>query len=110
MSGVLGRFESINRARLHRIREAFRPEQARFFDALPLFFHVNRPGLPGYVSRETPAGIKHFAPGPGAMDAALYLFRSAIGAGQAADRCDLLGIYCLGSLGSIAQCRKSDLD
>lgn len=110
MSGVLGRFESINRARLNRIREAFRPEQARFFDVLPLFFHVNRPGLPGYVSRETPAGIKHFAPGPEAMDAALYLFRSAIGASEAADRCDLLGIYCLGSLGSIAQCRKSDLD
>jgi adenylate cyclase, class 1 len=110
MSGVLGRFESINRARLNRIREAFRPEQARFFDVLPLFFHINRPGLPGYVSRETPAGIKRFAPGPEAMDAALYLFRSAIGAGEPADRCDLLGIYCLGSLGSIAQCRESDLD
>jgi adenylate cyclase class 1 len=108
--GVLGRFESINRARLHRIREALRPEQVRFFDVLPLLFHVNRPGLPGYVSRATPAGIKRFAPGPEAMDAALHLFRSAIGAGEAADPRDLLGIYCLGSLGSIAHCPESDLD
>ena len=108
--GVLGRFESINRARLHRIREALRPEQVRFFDVLPLLFHVNRPGLPGYVSRETPAGIKRFAPGPEAMDAALHLFRSAIGAGEAAEPRDLLGIYCLGSLGSIAHCPESDLD
>ena len=63
-SSVLGRFESINRARLHRIREALGPEQVRFFDVLPLLFHVNRPGLPGYVSRETPAGIKRFALAP----------------------------------------------
>ncbi len=110
MSGVLGRFESINRARLHRIREALRPEQARFFDVLPLLVHVNRPGLPGYVSRDTPAGIERFAPGPEAMDAALHLFPSAIGAGEAADPCELLGIYCLGSLGSIAHCPESDLD
>ena len=110
VSSVLGRFESINRARLHRIREALGPEQVRFFDVLPLLFHVNRPGLPGYVSRETPAGIKRFAPGPEAMDAALHLFRSAIGAGEAAEPRDLLGIYCLGSLGSIAQCPESDLD
>ncbi|MBA2593386.1 MAG: class I adenylate cyclase [Gammaproteobacteria bacterium] len=110
MRGVLGRFESINRARLHRIREALGPEQVRFFDALPLLFHVNRRGLPGYVSRETPAGIKHFAPGPEAMDAALHLFRSAIRAGEAAEPRDLLGIYCLGSLGSIAHCPQSDLD
>ncbi|MGH8563874.1 MAG: class I adenylate cyclase [Gammaproteobacteria bacterium] len=110
MSDVLGRFESINRARLHRIREALRSEQVRFFDVLPLLFHVNRPGLPGYVSRETPAGIKRFAPGAEAMDAALHLFRSAIGAGEAADPGDLLGIYCLGSLGSIAHCPQSDLD
>ncbi|MGH8591265.1 MAG: class I adenylate cyclase, partial [Gammaproteobacteria bacterium] len=110
MSDVLGRFESINRARLHRIREALRSEQVRFFDVLPLLFHVNRPGLPGYVSRETPAGIRRFAPGPEAMDAALHLFRSAIGAGEAADPRDLLGIYCLGSLGSIAHCPQSDLD
>jgi adenylate cyclase, class 1 len=108
--GVLGCFESINRARLHRIREALRPEQVRFFDVLPLLFHVNRPGLPGYVSRATPAGIQRFAPGPEAMDAALHLFRSAIGAGEAADRSDLLGTYCLGSLGSIAHCPESDLD
>ena len=110
VSAVLGRFESINRARLHRIREALGPEQVRFFDVLPLLFHVNRPGLPGYVSRETPAGIKRFAAGPEAMDAALHLFRSAIGAGEAAEPRDLLGIYCLGSLGSIAQCPESDLD
>jgi len=110
MSGVLGRFESINRARLHRIREALRAEQVRFFDVLPLLFHVNRRGLPGYVSRETPGGIKRFAPGPEATDAALHLFRSAIGAGEAAEPRDLLGIYCLGSLGSIAQCPESDLD
>ncbi|MGQ0593538.1 MAG: class I adenylate cyclase [Gammaproteobacteria bacterium] len=110
MGGVLGRFESINRARLRRIREALRPEQVRFFDVLTLLFHVNRPGLPGYVSRETPAGIARFVPGPEAMDAALHLFRSAIEAGEAADPCELLGIYCLGSLGSIAHCRESDLD
>ncbi len=110
MSGVLGRFESINRARLQRIREALRPEQVRFFDVLPLLFHVNRPGLPGYVSRETPAGIQRFSPGPEAMDAALHLFRGAIGAGQAGTPDALLAIYCLGSLGSIAHCPESDLD
>ncbi len=107
---VLGRFESVNRARLHRIREALGPEQVRFFDVMPLLFHHNRPGLPGYTSRETPAGISRFIPDRQSLDAARHLFPSTMGADPGPEAGEIQGIYCLGSLGSIAHCPRSDLD
>ncbi|MGH8584120.1 MAG: hypothetical protein ACREWG_15365, partial [Gammaproteobacteria bacterium] len=59
---VEGRFLAINRARLLRIRELLSPEQSRFVDTLPVLFHLNDPALPGFVSKQTPAGIREYTP------------------------------------------------
>ncbi|HET8710878.1 MAG TPA: hypothetical protein VFM32_05865, partial [Spongiibacteraceae bacterium] len=56
------RFLQVNEARLTRTKSALEARQQIFLELLPLFFHVNHPMLPGYVSHQTPAGLSEYTP------------------------------------------------
>ncbi|MGH8486166.1 MAG: hypothetical protein ACRESP_17365, partial [Pseudomonas sp.] len=64
LSQLRTRFLTLNHGRLERAMEGLSSRQQLVLTLLPLFFHVNHPLLPGYVSGTTPAGISHFEPDP----------------------------------------------
>ena len=70
------RFQALNRDRLERTRNSLRGKQMGFLDLLPLIFHVNHPLLPGYVSKETPAGISDYSPSARAVKVATKMSKS----------------------------------
>lgn len=105
---VLTRFVALNEARLRRTYGALRPRQAEFLHLLPLLFHVNHPALPGYISKETPAGISGYEPDDDAREAASRQGRSFRYDPERERR--LRAIYCMGSAGSVAYSGESDFD
>lgn len=54
LSKLRARFLKINQGRLDRAMEGLSTRQQQVLTLLPLFFHVNHPLLPGYVSGATP--------------------------------------------------------
>ena len=58
------RFLDLNQGRLARAMEGLSSRQQQVLTLLPLFFHVNHPLLPGYVSGNTPAGLSAYEPSP----------------------------------------------
>lgn len=106
----LERFASINRERLRRIREAMTPRQQDFLEVLPLLFHTNAPGLPGFLSPGTPAGIVDFAPSTQCLTVARRVARTHNIKLRTPHRYEILGIYFMGSTGTIAHSGKSDFD
>ena len=60
LSQLRARFLKLNEGRLGRALEGLSTRQQSVLTLLPLFFHVNHPLLPGYVSSSTPAGLSNF--------------------------------------------------
>lgn len=107
---VLNRFVALNEGRLRRTYTALRPHQAQFLRLLPLVFHVNHPALPGYTSKETPAGISGYEPDDLTRDAAVRCGRSFQYERDPHRQERLRAIYCMGSSGSVAYSGESDFD
>jgi adenylate cyclase class 1 len=104
------RFTGINRERMQRLRTGITPTEQSFLDLLPLLFHWNHPALPGYAGEGCPAGIAGYLPDESACQGA-RIFTHSTGWRLGEDRLpDILGIYFMGSSGSIAQSRSSDYD
>ncbi len=110
LNTIRQRFQRLHRERLWRIREELRPSQQEFLDLLPLLFHINHPMLPGYVNSETPTGIPDFSPHRHALDAAKKLSRSFAYKKRAQRQYHILGVYLMGSTGTIGQSSSSDFD
>ncbi len=104
------RFFAINRERLRRVRDGLRDRQQCFLELLPLLIHINHPMLPGYLSAATPAGISDYAPTRRAIAAGRRLSKSFTYRKRALRRHDILAVYLMGSTGTIAHSRSSDLD
>ncbi len=104
------RFTALNGERLSRVYDSLTGRQRDFLDALPLLFHTNHPLLPGYLAKDTPAGIANFNPGQQNIRAARNLSRSFEFDRRSVSRQALSGLYMMGSPGTIAYSRKSDLD
>ncbi|CAN5656708.1 hypothetical protein BH18PSE1_BH18PSE1_12080 [soil metagenome] len=107
---VEGRFLAINRARLLRIRELLSPEQSRFVDTLPVLFHLNDPALPGFLSKQTPAGIREYTPTWIELDVAEQMTGADHIRPVFMGSLEIVGIYLLGSTGTIAHSTHSDFD
>ena len=69
IKGIKKRFLAVNRERLRRTQNALRWKQRDFLELLPLFFHINHAMLPGFVSKNTPAGIPLYNPSKKSLDA-----------------------------------------
>lgn len=104
------RFMAINRDRLRRVFETLHPRQQAFVELVPLLFHVNHPLLPGYVSQDTPAGLSDYTPSRGATSAAKQLVRTFVYEHRMQRSFAIRGLYLMGSPGTIAYTRHSDLD
>ena len=101
---------ALNRDRLLRVQASLTPRQRDFLDILALLFHINHPLLPGYVSKEAPAGINDYSPTETTMRAARRMWRAFDYDRRSAARLAVRGLYMMGSPGTIAYTRHSDLD
>lgn len=104
------RFLSVNAGRLARTRLGMSSRQQTVLTLLPLLFHVNHPILPGYVTASTPAGLAGFKPGAEALNEAQRLSRSFAYKPARGKPAEILGLFLMGSLGTVAQDEQSDLD
>jgi adenylate cyclase class 1 len=104
------RFMLVNQARLARTRLALSRQQQYYLDLLPLFFHVNHPIMPGFVSRKTPKGVANYQPSKVEIQKAQRIARSFTYHRDPNPHCLIEGLYLMGSCGTIAQSGVSDLD
>ncbi|MBI5450885.1 MAG: class I adenylate cyclase [Gammaproteobacteria bacterium] len=110
INSIKKRFLALNRDRLNRTRDTLRPRQREVMDLLPLLFHYNHPTFPGFVSKETPAGISEYTPSSRELDACKSLVPSFDFRSRALARYDLQALFLMGSCGSIAFSSDSDFD
>ncbi len=111
LAQLRARFLAVNAGRLRRAIQGLSTRQQLALQLLPLLLHVNHPMLPGYVSGNTPAGLCGFEPDEALLDEAQRLTRAfAYKARRDKAPRPLLGLFLMGSLGTLAQAEKSDLD
>lgn len=104
------RFLKVNQQRLERTRETLPYRQQVFIEMLPLLLHTNHPVLPGYTSHQCPAGIYNFQPSKTELKQASSFARSFRFNQHANQRPCIEALFLMGSGGTIAQSRSSDLD
>ncbi|MBB3241225.1 adenylate cyclase class 1 [Pseudomonas sp. Tn43] len=112
LSQLRARFLKLNEGRMARAMEGLSTRQQTVLSLLPLFFHVNHPLLPGYVSGSTPAGLSNFEPDANTLAEAQRLTRSFSYKprhGSNPPR-PIHGLFLMGSLGTLAQADQSDMD
>jgi adenylate cyclase class 1 len=112
LSQLRARFLKLNEGRMARAMEGLSTRQQVVLTLLPLFFHVNHPLLPGYVSGSTPAGLSNYEPDANTLAEAQRLTRSFSYKprhGSNPPR-PIHGLFLMGSLGTLAQADQSDMD
>jgi len=111
LATLRARFLAVNSARLERALLGMSSRQQQVLKLLPLLFHVNHPIFPGYVSATTPAGLAHFEPDAEQLAEAQRLSRSfTYKPVRGNSPQPILGLFLMGSLGTVAQDEHSDLD
>ena len=111
LSQLRARFLKLNEGRMARAMEGLSTRQQLVLNLLPLFFHVNHPLLPGYVSGATPAGLSCYEPDPQALAEAQRLTRSfSYKPRHGNPPRPIHGLFLMGSLGTLAQADQSDMD
>ena len=112
LSQLRARFLKLNEGRMARAMAGLSTRQQGVLTLLPLFFHVNHPLLPGYVSGSTPAGLSNYEPDANVLAEAQRLTRSFSYKprhGSNPPR-PIHGLFLMGSLGTLAQADQSDMD
>ncbi|MCK9605979.1 MAG: class I adenylate cyclase [Methylomonas sp.] len=110
LHAVMQRFKHFNQSRLQRMRDFLQPRQYEFLHLLPLLFHQNHPLLPGFVSLETPAGIPDYLPGKQTVDTAKQFSKGFTYKRKALRKYPIQSIFLMGSVGSMAFSKDSDID
>ncbi len=101
---------AVNEDRLERMRGALSDRHQLFMDVLPLLFHCNHPMMPGFISHQTPARITLYKPSKRDILVGKMVAKSfTLHYDPSADD-DIFGLYVMGSVGTIAQSERSDLD
>lgn len=102
-------FLKLNQARLSSARTLLLPRQQLVLDVLPVLLHLNHPRLPGFIDFKTPAGIRNFSPSTQQIQSLQSLARG-MQLPRSGGQTPIIGLYLMGSIGSLAQARSSDLD
>ncbi|MGZ4998856.1 MAG: class I adenylate cyclase [Methylomonas sp.] len=110
LHAIAQRFKNFNQSRLQRVQDFFQGRQHDFLNLLPLIFHVNHPLLPGFVSLETPAGIPDYSPNKQTVDTAKQFSKGFMYKRQALRSYPIQSIFLMGSVGSMAFSKDSDID
>lgn len=85
--------------------------QAEVLDLLPVLLHLNHPQLPGFVDHTTPSGIEFYVPPINLMEKTRSQFKALPKQlPKTENPISISALYLMGSLGSLAQSKKSDLD
>lgn len=104
------RFLALNRDHLNRTAGSLRSRQREVLDILPLLFHANHPIFPGFITKNTPAGVSDYSPSKRSLEAGKKLVRSFDYKRRALARYDIFSIFLMGSSGTIAYSEDSDFD
>ncbi len=107
---IRDRFILLNSKRIERTQALLRPNQRVFLEILPLLFHINNRVLPGYTGIDTPCGVAAYAMDDQTAKTAHRLWPSFNEKKQVQFHCNIESIFAMGSAGSIAFSKKSDLD
>ena len=107
---IVQRFQRHHALRYQQSRRRMPRSQRLLLEALPILYHSNHPGLPGFVNHRTPCGIPHYRPSPLSLAAARRLSRSYQEQRFNGGEPSLQAIFIMGSGGSIGQTRNSDID
>lgn len=110
LHAVAQRFKYFNQSRLQRVRDFLQPRQHDFLDLLPLLFHINHPLLPGFVSLETPAGLPDYTPTKATVDVAKQFSKGFVYKRRALKNYPVHSLFLMGSVGSVAFSKDSDID
>ncbi|MCB1722905.1 MAG: class I adenylate cyclase [Gammaproteobacteria bacterium] len=110
LNRIVSRFLALHERRLARIRATLTHEQRSLFDLLPLLWHVNHPMLPGFVSRDVPAGMVNYRPSREHQLLARRYVRGFKDERNLHRNAPIVGLYLMGSMGSLGQTAGSDLD
>ncbi len=104
------RYQQLNKHRHDRLRSALTAGQQLFVDLLPLALHLNHPVLPGYAGADIPSGISHFRPSRESIKSARSFARSFVLPRDPRKDAAIEAVFVMGSCGSLAHARRSDLD
>ncbi len=107
---MLSRFLALRDVRLTRLRASLSQRQQEFVELLPLLFHSNHPGLPGFVSTDCPADLPGYQPAIETLQLARRNNRNIELHKGEPPRGRLKGLYLMGSPGTLGQDSHSDLD
>jgi len=110
LHSIAKRFKNLNQLRLQRVQDFLQSRQQVFLDILPLLFHQNHPLLPGFTSLDTPIGIPDFSPNKKAVHAAKQFSKTFTYKRKALLKHPIQGVFLMGSVGSIAFSKTSDMD
>ena len=110
----LRRVEALFRAhhnyRLIDAKDRLPPSARHVLSALPLLLHANHPGLPGYSGSSMPYGITGYTPSADAQRAVRQFASGYQHKQLAAGNPAINSLFLMGSTGSVAHTRASDLD
>ena len=106
--GAIELFERVNAARLQQLYDVLKPKQQEFIRLLPFFFHVNHALIPGFVSSKTPSGVRRYEPAKNDLMIVKGYARSFTYSKVV--RHEILAIYLMGSAGTTAYNKHSDID
>jgi adenylate cyclase, class 1 len=110
LDAVRKRFLRVNAARLERMQQALTDKQQQFIAVLPLLLHCNHPLLPGFFNKKTPAGLSGFVWTKSQVQLAKGLCRSFTAHPISLEAPQILSLFVMGSLGTIAHTPRSDFD
>lgn len=110
LRAVKQRFKKLHQMRMQLIHDFLQPRQQLFLDLLPLIFHGNYPLLPGFISSGTPAGLFEYSPGNRTLKAARKFIQNFSYTARTTSKRSIEGLFLMGSAGSMAFSRASDMD
>ncbi len=110
LHAISQRFKNLNQFRLQNVQNFLQPRQRVFLQLLPLAFHQNNPLLPGFVSSQTPFGIPDYTPHKETIHAAKLFSKTFRYTRKARLNHGIESIFLMGSVGSIAFSKTSDMD
>ena len=103
-------FLRFNQFRLDRTYQSLSSRDRLVFLVIPRLLHINQEGLPGYINEDVPCGIHNFNLDRESQMAAETLFPNIILRRNKNFSPFIHSMLIMGSVGSIAQTQKSDLD
>lgn len=107
---IRDQFIAVNKQRLALTRLSLQDRQNLVLDLIPLLFHINHPMLPGFINRQVPCGVCGFKPSKETLRDAKRLSRGFRYQPLDARHQSIEALFVMGSVGTIGQSPRSDLD